>query len=310
MLYSPDESAMSSAAAFWNEQTLSIGVSPTASLLVLRLLLILLVAVWLNRIFRRLSEQMVRPASGPSRTEQAREQQTRALANLAYSVASKAVWVVAILTGLQQIGIGTAPALVAAGVAGLSLGLGGQTAIRDVIGGCFIVIEDQFVAGDTIQVGETVGRVEQLTLRRTVIRDSRGALVTFANGEIRSVANLSRDWSQVFVDVAVAPEVSLEKPLAALERATAELRSDAAWSQALVDGPRVLGVQSYNRDATVVRVQMKTLPTRQEEIARELRRRIQLAFHRENIGLTSVLRVELAKSPEQAEIQWIPPQST
>src|SRR5262249_22088124 len=153
---------------------------------------------------------------------QAREQQTRTLASLAYSAASKAVWFVAILAGLQQVGISPAPALVVVGVVGLSLGLGGQAAVRDVISGCFIVLEDQFVAGDTVQIGETVGRVEQLTLRRTVVRDSRGAQVTISNGEVRSVANLSRDWSQAFVDVTLAPEISLEKPLAALERATSE----------------------------------------------------------------------------------------
>src|SRR5262249_2310840 len=173
MLYSPDESAMSSAAAFWNDPIF---------LTVLRLLLIFLAAVWLNRLFRRLSLRIVRPASGQTRAEQAREQQTRVLAELAYSAASKAVWFVAILTALQQIGIGAAPVLVVAGAAGLSLGVGGQGAVRDIIGGCFIVIEDQFAAGETIQIGETIGRVEQVTLRRTVIRDSQGALVTLANG--------------------------------------------------------------------------------------------------------------------------------
>ena len=300
MLYSPDESAMSSAAAFLNEQTLFI---------VLRLLLIILAAMWVNRMFRRLSGRLVQPASGQSRTEQAREQQTRALADLVYRAASSVVWLAAVLTGIQQIGISPVPALVVAGVAGLSAGLGGQSMVRDIIGGCFIVIEDQFVAGDTIQIGETVGRVEQVTLRRTVVRDARGAQVSVGNGEIRSVANLSRDWSQVFVDVALAPEISLEKPLAVLERTATELRGDSAWSQALVDGPRVLGVQEYERDATVLRVQVKTLPMRQEEIARELRRRIQLAFRREDISITSVLRVKLANSAEPAETRWVPPQS-
>jgi len=141
--------------------------------------------------------------------------------------------------------------------------------------------------------------VEQLTLRRTVVRDGRGAKVTIANGEIRSVANLSRDWSQAFVDVALAPEIPLEKPLAAVEAAAAELRADSAWSQALVDGPRVLGVHAYDRNASVVRVQMRTLPMRHEEISRELRRRIQLAFQREGIPLSSVLRLELT-NPQQS----------
>jgi moderate conductance mechanosensitive channel len=239
---------------------------------------------------------LIRPASGQSRAEQAREQQTRTLASVAYGVASKVVWLAAILTALQQIGISPLPALVLAGVAGLAVGLGAQGAVRDVISGCYIVLEDQYVIGDTVQIGETLGRVEQLSLRRTVLRDSRGAQVTIANGEIRSVANLSRDYAQAVVDVALAPEVALEKSLAALESAAADLRSDAAWSQALVDGPRVLGVQSYDRNASVVRVQVRTLPMRQEEISRELRRRIQLAFQKEDIPLTGTLRVEMTNS--------------
>ena len=162
--------------------------------------------------------------------------------------------------------------------------------------------------GDTVQIGETVGRVENLTLRRTVLRDARGALVTIANGEIRSVANLSRDWSQTCVDVELPPEVPLERPLAALESVAADLRSDAAWSQALVDGPRVLGVQSYDRNASVVRLQVKTLPMRQEEISRELRRRIQLEFQKQGLPLAGVLRFELTNP--QALAPASPPQSS
>ena len=291
---------MSSALPFLNDHMLSI---------VLYLLGIFLIAVLLNRSLRMLSQLLIRPASGPSRAEQAREQQTRTLAEVAYSAASKVVWVVAILTALDKIGISPVPALVLAGVAGLAAGFGAQSLIRDVIGGCYIVIEDQYVIGDTVQIGETLGRVEQLTLRRTVVRDSRGAQVTIANGEIRSVANLSRDWSQAYVDVALAPEVPLDKPLTALERTAAELRSDAAWSQALVDGPRVLGVQSYDRNASVIRLQVKTLPMRQEEISRELRRRIQLEFQKQGIPLSSVLRLEFTNAQTPAETVAVPPQS-
>jgi len=156
--------------------------------------------------------------------------------------------------------------------------------------------------GDTIQVGDTTGRVENLTLRRTVLRDARGALVTIANGEIRTVSNLSRDWSQAFVDISIAPEVSLEKTMHALEAAAAELRGDPSWSQALVDGPRILGVHAFDRSASTVRLQVRTAPTRQDEVSRELRRRIQIEFQRQGIPLSSVQRFELASaSPSPQE---------
>jgi small conductance mechanosensitive channel len=134
------------------------------------------------------------------------------------------------------------------------------------------------------------------------LRDARGALVTIANGEIRTVSNLSRDWSQAFVDISIAPEVSLEKTMQALESAAAEMRGDPSWSQALVDGPRILGVQSFDRSASTVRLQVRTAPTRQDEVSRELRRRIQIEFQRQNLPLSTVQRVELASaSPSPQE---------
>jgi small conductance mechanosensitive channel len=197
-----------------------------------------------------------------------------------------------ILTALDKVGI-NCPRLALAGVGGIAIAFGAQNLIRDIISGFYIVLEDQNVVGDTVQIAETIGRVEHLTLRRTVVRDARGALVTIANGDVRCVANLSRDWSQSFVDVGLAPEIALDKPMAALEAAASELRGDASWSQALVDGPRVLGVQSYDRTATVVRLQVRTAPTRQDEVTRELRRRIQIEFQKQGIPVASVLRFEL-----------------
>src|SRR6266704_5628139 len=259
----------------------------------LRLLGILVIALVLNRLLRAVTKLIIKPAAGQARQSQLREQQTRTLAGIVYSAGSKIVWGVALLTALNEFKINILPAVTFAGLASLALGFGAQTLVRDVITGFYIVLEDQYVVGDTIQIADYIGRVEHLTLRRTVMRDARGALVTIANGDIRTVANLSRDWSQSFVDIGLAPEILLEKPMVALEAAAAELRSDASWSQALVDGPRVLGVQSYDRNATVVRLQVRTAPTRQDEVTRELRRRIQIEFQKQGIPLASVLRFEL-----------------
>jgi len=204
------------------------------------------------------------------------------------------VWAVALLMALEKLGFNTTPAVTLAGLASLAVGFGAQNLVRDLIMGFYIVFEDQYVVGDTVQIGDNSGRVEHLTLRRTVIRDARGALVTIANGEIRTVSNLSRDWSQAFVDVSLAPESPIEKTLQALETAAAGLRGDPAWSQALVDGPRILGVQSFDRTSSTIRLQVRTAPTRQDEVARELRRRIQVELQKQGIPISSVQRIELA----------------
>ena len=284
---------MSSLPIHWPEITLTT---------LFDLLAIVLVTLIVNRFLRMMTDLMVRPAATQNRSAMAREQQTRTLAGVLYSAGSKVVWFVAILTALDKVGINPTPALTLAGLVSVAVGFGAQNLVRDVITGIYIVMEDQYAIGDTIQVGDTNGRVEYLTLRRTVVRDPRGALVTIANGEIRVVSNLSRDWSQAFVDISIAPEISLEKIMQALEAAAADVRSDPSWSQALVDGPRILGVQSFDRSASTIRLQVRTAPTRQDEVSRELRRRIQSEFQRQGIPLSSVQRFEMAStSPSSQE---------
>jgi small-conductance mechanosensitive channel len=260
----------------------------------LHLVAIFVIALVLNRLLKVMTNLVVKPAGSQARVAQLREQQTRTLAGILYGAGSKVVWAVALLTALHEFEIDVLPAAALAGLASLALGFGAQNLVRDLITGFYIILEDQYVVGDTIQAGDNIGRVEHLTLRRTVLRDARGALVTIANGDIRTVSNLSRDWSQAFVDVSLAPDTPLEKSLQALEAAAAELRSDPSWSQALVDGPRILGVQSFDRGTSTVRLQVRTVPTRQDEVSRELRRRIQLEFQKQGIPLSNVQRLEFA----------------
>src|SRR5438309_11709285 len=260
---------------------------------IFHLLGIFVIALVMNRILRAITNLLINRAASQTRAAQVREQQTRTLAGVLYGAANKVIWAVALLTALSEFGINVTPVATLAGLASLALGFGAQNLVRDIITGFYIVLEDQYVVGDTIQISDYVGRVEHLTLRRTVLRDARGALVTIANAEIRTVSNLSRDWSQAFVDVSLAPESPIEKTLRVLETAAAGLRSDPAWSQALVDGPRVLGVQDFNRAASMIRLQVRTAPTRQDEVARELRRRIQAELLKQGIPVSSVQRIEL-----------------
>jgi len=262
----------------------------------LHLLGIVVGAFLINRLLRLITKLIVKPAATQTRAALAREQQTRTLAGVLYHGGRNAVWALALLMAAQEFGVNVTPVAAVAGLASLAIGFGAQNLVRDVISGFYIILEDQYSVGDTIQVADTTGRVEHLTLRRTVVRDPRGALVTLSNGDIRTVGNLSRDWSQAFVDVAVSPQVPQERALEALDRAATELRNDPSWSQALVDGPRILGLQSYDQNASTIRLQVRTAPARHEDVSRELRRRIQLEFQRQGIPLSNVQRVELVTS--------------
>ena len=264
----------------------------------LRLAGILLIALILNRFLRAVTRRLVPPAGtdGLGRIARMREQHIKTLASLLYSAGTAIIIIGAILTALPEFGFNVTPIAAAAGLASLAVGFGAQHLVRDIINGFFAIVEDQYVVGETVRIGTLVGRVEHLTLRRTVIRDTQGAVVTIPNGDISQVANLSRDWGQVFVDVSIGTNGSSDVALAALERVSAELRADAQWSPVLVDGPRVLGVESFGPNGVLLRMQLRTIPGRQDDAARELRRRIQNRFDQELIRWFGVQRVEIVES--------------
>jgi len=260
-----------------------------------RLAGIFLAAVILVRLLRTLTRRILvsKPADSQTRAAQMREAQLRTIAGILASAGTWLVTIGAILTALPEFGVNITPIAAAAGVASVALGFGAQNVVRDWINGILIVTEDQFIVGDLVQIGETTGRVELLSIRRTVLRDPQGALVHVSNGDIRTVANLSRDWSQLFIDVTIPSREAADRALAALDRVASELRADAAWSPALVDGPRVLGVEALTLAGTTLRLQVRTAPTRQHDVARELRRRIRARFEQDGIAADGVQRVEL-----------------
>jgi small conductance mechanosensitive channel len=264
----------------------------------IRIIAILLIALILNRLLRSLTRRLIPVAGseGLGRIARMHEHHVTTLAGLLYSAGTAIIVVGAVLTALPEFGFNVTPIAAAAGLASLAVGFGAQHLVRDLINGFFIIVEDQFVVGESVRIGTVIGRVEHMTLRRTVVRDVQGAVVTIPNGEIAQVSNLSRDWGQVFVDISITQETSSDVALAALERVCAELRGDASWSPVFVDGPRALGVESLGQAGATLRLQLRTIPGRQDDAARELRRRIQNHFEQEHIRWGAVQRVEIIGS--------------
>jgi small conductance mechanosensitive channel len=259
----------------------------------LRLVVITIIAVVLIRALRAITLRLVQAAKTPTRASQMREQQTRTMADLLHSVGGTTIIVVAALMAMRILGFDIAPALATAGVLSVALAFGAQSLLKDLINGTFIVFEDQYSIGDILQVNGETGRVEHLTLRRTVLRNTAGAIVSIPNSLIGQVSNLSRDWSQTFVDITVPAEELVSTAISILDRVATEFRHDATWSPALVDGPRVLGVEALNLDGTVIRLQVRTVLNRKDDAARELRRRIKLALEDSEIMLSHTHNVSL-----------------
>jgi moderate conductance mechanosensitive channel len=265
-----------------------------------RLLVILFFAILLTRALKAMTSRLVQLAKAQTRAGQMREQQTRTMAGLLYSIGAAIIGLIAVLMAFEVLGFDIAPAMATAGVASIAIAFGAQSLLKDFINGFFIVFEDQYVVGDLIQVNGETGRVEHLTLRRTVLRNPAGAIVTMPNSLVGQVANLSRDWSQAFVDVTVPAAELVGRALATLERIAGDFRNDADWSAALIDGPRVLGIEALSLDGTVIRLQVRTILNRKEDVARELRRRIKLGFEQAKIPLSHTHQIMLQGEVPQA----------
>jgi len=257
-----------------------------------RLLTILVLAIIVVRVWRAFTNRLVEISKGHTRVGQMREQQTRTVAGILYSTGVTIVLAFAVLTALPEFGFNVTPVEAVAAVASLAFGFGAQGLVKDWINGLLIVIEDQYVVGDMIQLNGETGRVEHLTLRRTLLRNASGAMVTIPNSLVGQVANLNRDWSQAFVDVTIPSDEMVGRAIAVLEKVAGDFRGDPDWSAALVEGPRVLGIESLTLDGTVLRLQVRTILNRKDDVARELRRRIKLAFEDSRILLTNTHKVE------------------
>lgn len=258
-----------------------------------RIVFTLIFAFILIRILKAFTNRIIQTAKGQARAALMREQQTRTLAAILYSAGVTVVVGGAFLVALPEFGFNVTPVEAVAAIASLAFGFGAQNLIKDLINGFFILTEDQFVIGDMIQLNNETGRVEYLTLRRVVLRNLSGALVTIPNSLVGQVANLSRDWSQIFVDLSVPSEEQVGRALATLEKISGDFRSDPAWSPALIDGPRVLGVESLSLDGEILRLQVRTVVGRKDDVARELRRRIKIAFEESSISTSPSHKISI-----------------
>jgi len=208
----------------------------------------------------------------------------RTLTTLAESAVRLTILLLTGLTVLALYGVPIGPLLASAGVVGLAIGLGAQTLIRDIIGGIFIVLEDQFHVGDVITVNNLSGQVEALTLRYTALRTLDGAYVVIPNGEIRIVQNLSRDWARAVIDVALTPEEDVDRVVAVLQSLLANLPSDPELGPLVLEPGEVFGVEAIGPQQATVRLAVKTRPLEQWRVARELRRRILVALREAGVS--------------------------
>ena len=191
----------------------------------------------------------------------------------------------AVFMVLSELGINIAPVLAGAGVAGIALGFGAQSLVKDIIAGLFVIMENQYRVGDVVKVADVAGLVEEVNLRRTVLRDLDGVVHVVPNGEIRVASNFTKEWSRVNLNISVAYDTDLDRATAVINRVCEEMAREPQWAPLILKTPQVLRVDNLGDSGIDLKVLGDTKPIRQWDVTGEIRKRVKKAFDEEGIEI-------------------------
>jgi small conductance mechanosensitive channel len=212
-------------------------------------------------------------------------QRARTIGAVLRSVTAVAVWTIAGLMVLAEFDVNLGPLIAGAGIAGVALGFGAQSLVKDFLSGIFMLMEDQFGVGDVIDCGEAAGVVEGVSLRTTRLRDVEGTVWHVPNGEIRRVGNKSQEWSRALLDIEVAYDTDLVLAKQVIKEVADELWRDEDFRVSIIEEPEVWGVERFGPDGVTVRLVIRTRPADQWMVLRELRQRLKAALDAHGIEI-------------------------
>jgi small conductance mechanosensitive channel len=261
-----------------------------------RIIGIIILALVVIRLLRMITHRLAAFSRRETLPSKIRAQQLRTLASVLYSVGFAVILFVTALEILSVLNINIGPLLASAGIAGLAIGFGAQTLVHDVINGFFILLENQFDVGDTVAIAGVSGTVEEMTLRRTVLRDTDGTMHSVPNSKIDVVSNKTRDWTQISLHVAVAYNENSDRVIGLLRDVANDIRNDPAFVNSLVADPEVPGIERVGQGEVDYLMLAKTKPGDQYRVSRELRRRIKQCFEKNKIQPASPARVYVVDS--------------
>lgn len=260
------------------------------------LVVVLALAFVAVRVSRRLIGRLERRLQLEDTQAGRNQQRSRTLATVSRGVVSVVVWTLALLVVLRSVVPDLGPVFAGVGIAGIAVGFGAQSLVRDFLTGFFVLLEDQYRVGDIIEIDGVGGVVEHFSLRRTALRSLDGSLHHIANGDIKLVSNRSSGWSKAILDVGVSYTEDLTKVGEVLRRAGSDLMVDPEIGRYLIEAPEILGVESFAESSVTVRIAAKTIPGKQWTVSRAYRQGIKEAFDREGISIPFPHRVMIHQS--------------
>lgn len=254
----------------------------------LRILLILALALAADIVLRFVVPRVIRPAVTRQMKDKPDEEIQQRIHTLVAVLRSSGRFVLviwALFTILPELGVNVTPILASVGIAGIALGFGAQSLVKDFLSGLFILLENQYGNGDVVTVAGTTGLVEEVGLRRTVLRDLDGVVHHVPNGEISVASNLTQEWSRVNMNVSVAYGEDLDKVFEVINRVGNELAADAEFGPLIIKAPQVLRVDAFEDSGIAIKILGDTEPIRQWDVMGELRKRLKKAFDEEGIEI-------------------------
>ena len=224
-------------------------------------------------------------ARRPGESEEEVGKRINTLARVLASAGQIVVLFVAAFMVLSELEINIAPILAGAGVVGIAIGFGAQGLIKDLLAGLFIILENQYRVGDVVRIADVAGLVEDINLRRTILRDLDGIVHIVPNGEIRVASNFTKEWSRVNLNVSVAYGEDLDHVISVINRVGKELAEDSEWALLILKAPQVLRVDDLGASGIDIKILGDTKPIRQWDVMGELRKRLKKAFDEEGIEI-------------------------
>ena len=249
------------------------------------IVLILVVAFIARRILKIAVSRFEKSLEQKGIVSSEQEKRAKTLSGIIATSISVIIYAIALMMIITEFGINIGPLLAGAGVAGLAIGFGAQSLVKDVISGFFLIMEDQIRVGDVANVAGIGGLVEAINLRTTRLRDLEGKVHIIPNGSIGVATNFTKDWSRALVEIGVAYKENVDNVIGILKEVGEELRKDPAFKEVILEPMTVLGLDSFGDSSINIRIYFKTLPIKQWEVAREFRKRVKKAFDEKGIEI-------------------------
>jgi small conductance mechanosensitive channel len=213
------------------------------------------------------------------------QKRTQTLGSIIRYVLIIAIFIVASMTVLKELGVEIAPVLAAAGIVGLAVGFGAQSLVKDVISGFFMLLEDQIRVGDVVQIAGKGGLVEKINLKTTILRDLAGNVHYVPNGHIDVVTNMTKDFSRYVFDIGVAYRENVDEVIGVIKEVDEELRNDPDYKNDILEPIEILGLDQFADSAVIVKARTTTMPIKQWRVGREFNRRLKKKFDERNIEI-------------------------